>query len=377
MKRALAITQCFPCGSWLSIEKILGALSERNYKIRVLGLGNIQAKNNKFDYKTIPYPAFNKYGALTCKSPVLNLLWNVPLIVGGLTLMLFTRPKLVAYNGLVTGLILSPFAKLAGIKSIVMYHSILGTNKSRVLTYVLKSLGKFPDMVVVNSRGSAEDIGWFIPKDKIIINEHFAEDIFFMKTKRDENHDPIFHISYAGRIDKDKRCFPLIEAAKIISKNPENNIIFEFAGAGSDIKKIEDAAKKNNNIKYVGYINDRAKLKEFYEASDVVWSFADKTYLALPAVEALACGKPIIIPKYAAIAGSSELVDESLVPKDVGWLVDTDNIRNLVAFIKKLAVTKEYLNMEKSCVKLAETKYSKRNVAVVTNKIDALVSKDA
>ena len=104
----------------------------------------------------------------------------------------------------------------------------------------------------------------------------------------------------------------------------------------------------------------------------MIWAFADETYLALPAIEALACGKPILIPKYAAISGSKKLVNESLVPNDVGWLVDTNDENSVINLLDEISKNKYYLNMNNACIKLASEKYSKKNLEVVAEEIIAL-----
>jgi len=226
--------------------------------------------------------------------------------------------------------------------------------------------------VVVNSQGSGKDAETFIEKKKIVINEHFADDVFFSNDSKETNGGNTLTIAYAGRIDEDKLCFPLVHAAKKMYKEHRTDIQFNFAGAGKDANVVETLAKNCPNIHYFGYIKERKELKQFYNKADVIWAFADETYLALPAIEALACGKPILIPKYAAISGSKKLVNESLVPNDVGWLVDTNDENSVINLLDEISKNKYYLNMNNACIKLASEKYSKKNVEVVAEEIIAL-----
>lgn len=374
VKRLIALTQCFQCGSWVCIEKILDKLADRGYTITVIGLGEIQQRNNKFKYCAIPYPAFNKYGDITCRSPLFNIIWNLPLMVTGVALSLIQRPRVVIYNGLATGLTMPPFTRLSGSLNIVMYHSFIGNIESR-LRRLLHFLGEFVNIVVVNSRGSYKDISSVIDTEKIIINEHYADDLFFKINGQTVKKGGILVVSYVGRIDEDKLCFPLMEAIKVL--DGDKRFQFNFAGAGSGLGKVELLSKEFTNVKYLGYINKREELKKIYEDSDVLWSFADETYLGMPAVEALACGTPIIVPIYAAIQGSKKLVERSLVPSNVGWLIDTNKVGEIVTLLAQIQQNGVSDTMKKECVTYAKEKYSSSNIDNIVLKIIELLNKNA
>lgn len=373
VKRLIALTQCFQCGSWICIEKILDKLADHGYIIIVIGLGEIQRRNSKFKYCAIPYPAFNKYGDITCRSPLFNIIWNLPLMVTGAVLSLIQRPKAVIYNGLATGLTMPPFTRLCGSLNIVMYHSFIG-NAEGGLKRLLHFLSKFVDMVVVNSRGSYRDISTVVDTEKIVINEHYADELFFRTRSQNERRVEALVISYVGRIDKDKLCFPLIEAAKKLGGN--NQFQFNFAGAGSDLARVKLLSEEFSNIKYLGYVNDREELKKIYQNSDVLWAFADETYLGMPAVEALACGTPIIIPIYAAIKGIKKQIDKLLVPGNVGWLVNTDDIEEIVTLLTQIQQSGISSIMKENCIAYAKKKYSSNNIENTVSKIIALLNKD-
>ena len=209
MKRILALTQCFPCGSWICIEKILDRMADEGYEVIVVGLGNVPQKNKKFIYHLVPYFAYNRFGYITI-NPLISVLWNLPLFIVGLVHFLIKRPKLVTYNGLASGLVLSPLIKLFGSLNVIMYHSYLGQVRDSLFSRLSKFCGKFVDIVVVNSKGSADDVSQIFDEAKIVINEHFAEDVFFEESPTLRVKGDTLVISYAGRIDEDKLCFPLV-----------------------------------------------------------------------------------------------------------------------------------------------------------------------
>jgi len=176
--KIFVITQCFPCGSWLCIEKIVDKLSEKGYEMHVLGLGRPSEKHKNIKYYLINYFAYTRYGNITCYNPILGILWNLPLYFSALILVLFINPKTIIYNSLTLGLILSPIFKLLGKKNLIMYHSIIGS-PDRITKYILKTLFRFTDLVVVNSTGMRDDLSEVVDNSKLVVNEHFADEVFF------------------------------------------------------------------------------------------------------------------------------------------------------------------------------------------------------
>lgn len=363
--KILVITQCFSCGSWVCIEKIVEKLFKKKYKIQILGLEQLLNKNKNIRYYSIPFFAYNRYGYITTYSPILGFLWMLPLYFSAIILTLFNNPKIIIYNGLTLGLILSPFFKLLGRKNIIMYHSIISDTSNKTKN-ILKLLFRFVDLVVVNSTGMRDDLSGVVDIDKLIVNEHYADDIFFNTPSKSIKPHISLKILYSGRIDVDKRCFPLIEFAKRMKNN--SNYEFTFVGGGSAVSKVSHLHNEYKHIKYGGYINDKKELAKLYCNSDVVWGFADSTYLCLPAVESLACDTPIIIPKYAAIINKDELINSSLVPASIGWLVDPFDQKDIKNILSKIQSKKEYLG--KKCRKYALQHYSDNNLLKTVDKIE-------
>jgi glycosyltransferase involved in cell wall biosynthesis len=368
-KRILVITQCFDCGSWLSIEKVTDQLSKNKHTIKILGYGSLEPGDNDQQYISIPYFAYNRYGNITRNSPILILLWNLPIFIVSLFQLLLFRPNVIIYNGLGLGLILSPVSKIFGIKNIIMYHSTIrdiGIKTKKTL----KKLINYVDLIVVNSEGSRMDIIDVTPNNKIVTNHHFASDVFFNNKKRlPKPHDNL-NILYVGRIDKDKLCFPLIDFAKRTKSS--NKFHFTFVGAGSEVNQIKHLAKIFNNIDYLGYISDTFRLSKLYREADVLWTFADTTYLALPAVEALASDTPIVVPEYAAITGRKEKINRKLVPTEIGWLVDPYNEEKVSRLLERIRSGREYQN--KKSKKYAEKMYSDKNLVETIDKIEKVIN---
>lgn len=369
-KNILVITQCFPCGSWVCIEKIVEKLSRRKYVVTILGLSKPTEINSNFSYYTIPYLAYTRFGNLTCYSPILGFIWMVPLYVSAVLLGVFKNPKVIIYNGLTLGLVIAPFFRLLGKKNIIMYHSII-KDTGVITKNILKILFKSIDLVVVNSTGMRDDLVSVVDNDRLIVNEHYADSVFFSSPQKKQKNSNVLNVLYAGRIDVDKRCFPLIDFAKRMKNNPSYE--FTFVGGGSDVGKVSNLHKEYKHIKYGGYIDDKKKLAKLYSEADVLWGFADTTYLCLPAVEALACGTPIIIPQYAAIINKDELINKSLVPESIGWLVDSFSQKDIEDLFSTIQIKKEYL--KKECKMYALKYYSEKNLLETVSEIEKKIEK--
>lgn len=372
-KKILVITPAFSGGSWVATEKILEGLIKKNTEVFCLGLGKIFHRQNDFLYFSIPFPRYDRWGFITTFHPLFSFFWNLPLLFIGIFLLVFFRPSMVITNGLTAGINIAPFVKLFKKPLVVMFHSSINDYSKSPFRKIFKTFTNLMDLVVVNSRGSFQNILPIISSNKIIINEHRADDFFFEAPIKTNSKKP-FTIFYAGRLDKDKLCLLLIKIAERLKNNEV--FLFIFAGIGEYANLMKELEKTSSNIKYLGYINDREKLRDLYSAVDAVWSYADETYLSLPAVEALACGTPVIIPKIAALPQKTKKnieIDKNLVPSEIGWLInpfDLEENINLIMKIKNNGINKK---MKEYCREYAIGKYGIMNLRNTIEKISVLL----
>jgi glycosyltransferase involved in cell wall biosynthesis len=322
----------------------------------------------KYKFYEIPYPKYESWGNIHSKSPIFAILWNLPLSIYFLFLFLIKRPKLVISNGFSSSLLLAPVVKLTGSNFIVLYHGVVLGFMSARAKRIVKYLSKYVDLVVVNSIGSKNDIKSMFPNKKIVINEHFADDLFFKKSKRIKKNN--LNIIYVGSLNREKLFGPLLDIASKLKD--DSRFIFTFIGRGKDQSDVEDLSRELKNFKYLGYIGDRKKIKKIYDNSDILWSYADETYLSLPATEALASGLPLIIPKYPGMHQKSNkkfTISEKIVPKKIGWLIDPENTSECLRLIKKLQKNGISLKMRLDCIEYAKKNYSSSNLSETIDRI--------
>ncbi|MCL4384847.1 MAG: glycosyltransferase family 4 protein [Cyanobacteria bacterium] len=371
VRRFMIITPAFSGGSWIIIERLLEKLAVNNDKIIILGLGKIVHKNKRFFYFSIPYPRYDRWGFIPSLNPLIAFIWNLPLFVISVIFLLIFQPHIVISNGFIPGLSISLFIKILRKRLVIAYHGFI-KSLDRVSTSVFVFINKLVDLVIVNSKGSLENLFPFLSSSKICISEHYADDLFFKGSV--DHASKRFTILYIGRLDREKLCLPLIEVAERMKD--DESFLFFFVGVGFYVNIIKNLERISSNVRYLGYINDRIKLRELYNSSDVIWAFADETYLALPAIESLACGRPIIVPRIAALTSKIKQnveINKTLVPMEIGWLVDPDNLNeilNLIIKIKEEGISKK---MRKNCREYARLHYNSDNLNIIIEKINNLL----
>jgi glycosyltransferase involved in cell wall biosynthesis len=108
-----------------------------------------------------------------------------------------------------------------------------------------------------------------------------------------------FLVLYVGRLVNFKHVDELIEA---IARLPEN-AFFMVVGSGPERSRLEAQAKRlgvEERVKFAGRVSDE-ELPDYYAACDV-WATASRHEgFCVPIVEAMAAGKPVVVPDLAAM----------------------------------------------------------------------------
>ena len=139
------------------------------------------------------------------------------------------------------------------------------------------------------------------------------------------------NIVYVGRLFPEKSVDTLIKAIPdIVEKNPKSH--FMIVGMGYLRQKLEDLATTlgvSNNVTFLT-LNDEDKILA-YNAGDIFVSPSFAELEGMTTLEAMACGKPIIIPG-APMNASRFFVNEN------GLLFETANHRDLAEKILRLVL---------------------------------------
>ena len=126
---------------------------------------------------------------------------------------------------------------------------------------------------------------------------------------------------------------------KIIDEFPK--VHFQIVGDGEEyvqLKTLIKMKKLENNIELLGRISDD-ELKSRYASCDIYISASTHEMLDLPAIEVMACGKPVVL---SDIPVHKELINAS----KAGRTFSLEDKSDIISKIKEVYADKETLNIQ-------------------------------
>lgn len=144
-------------------------------------------------------------------------------------------------------------------------------------------------------------------------------------------------ILYAGRLSYLKGVDILLRAAKIYER--KENIITVIAGNGALRKELKKLAKELElkNVYFIGHKSQRT-LKKLYNIADVFAMPSRQEAFGLVAIEALACGLPVVCSETGGM--------KDYITKKVGKLIKSDDEKDLAKSLLYVINNKQKYNKE-------------------------------
>lgn len=185
----------------------------------------------------------------------------------------------------------------------MLYLDVVQTHyaKSKLTRLISKSYFTFAckhavksNAIIVNSEQIARELTEYfgVSREKIVVTRPGISPSLKPKNKKDE----IYRIGTLGYLGPRKRVNLLIEAFKKAELDAE----LVIAGEGTDMPYLKKLAGGDKRIKFLGFIPDK-DLCDFYNSLDVFVFPSLLEGYGLPAVEAMACKRPVITLKDAII----------------------------------------------------------------------------
>lgn len=142
----------------------------------------------------------------------------------------------------------------------------------------------------------------------------------------DRNYDKV--VSFVGKLTDFKGVDVLIEAASIYEKENED-VLTIIAGDGELREKLEGQVQSLGlkNVKFLGN-RPQEKLKEIYNIADCSCVPSRREPFGLVAIEAMACGAPVVATNEGGLP--------DFVKEDVGRLVNVEDSKALAETITKI-----------------------------------------
>jgi glycosyltransferase involved in cell wall biosynthesis len=215
-----------------------------------------------------------------------------------------------------------------------VYHGLtppeqLASIKDRLLTRVrrlayARSM-KRSDRIKTDSRYSKDELaGWGVDPSKVTVIPIGIDLTRFSPGPGDNVRASFgvgdrFLLLYVGRLASGKRVDNLIRA---IAKMKEMPVALVIVGGGPERERLEAFAIElgvKGAVRFAGRVTDEA-LPDYYRACDAWVTASEHEGFCVPVVEAMACGKPVIVPDITAMPETARGVGLIYPPGDVGEL---------------------------------------------------------
>jgi len=250
------------------------------------------------------------------------------------------KPDLIHFPSFAYPYLLTGIQKLVTIHDLTPLafpHLFRKTKKGRIapLYRVMVTLAtRRAQYIIAVSQSTKNDLCRLlnIAEDKVVVIYNGVEDRFHTRDARaityvrKKYEFPAKFILHVGRYDPAKNVLTLIEAFDLLKKQSEmEDVKLVMVGAKTlqypEIKAVVDNRGLNRDVIFTGYLDDE-DLPSVYRAAMVLVLPSIYEGFGLPALEAMACGTPVITSNTSSLP---EVVGEAGImvePRDVHALAE-------------------------------------------------------
>ena len=259
--------------------------------------------------------------------------------------------------------LLSWLAIKTGIPYVVTAHGtdLMGyKNWERFRNYA-KETAEGAKRIITISNDNNELVGELFPncKDKAVFMQNgYDTGRFYPEPVPKEQIENMFNIKlknklvlFVGKLAHFKGVDVLIDALKIYEDKYPGDITTIIAGDGELAPSLKKQAKDNglNDLHFMGHL-DSTQLRELYSTADVSLVPSRREPFGLVAIEALACGCPVIATNQG---GLTDIIND-----DVGTLVNVEDVEDLANAIRKEIYHSDREQRGKNAAKYALDNYA-------------------
>jgi glycosyltransferase involved in cell wall biosynthesis len=207
-------------------------------------------------------------------------------------------------------------------------YSLFTKISARFVSYPLELKHiKSSDIITTVSESVAQELKEYgLNLDEVSVASNGVDEKFFYPSKKESKNDKKY-IMYAGRIDREKGLFDLVESAKAICSE-RSDVSFIIAGNGKDLNKLRQKIKKTgfeDRFIFLGQVDKNELVKLYQNATLFIFP---SYHEGLPTVllEAMSCGLPVIATD---VRGNRDLISHG----ENGLLVPPKNPKKMAETI--------------------------------------------
>jgi len=259
---------------------------------------------------------------------------------------------------------ITPYAAMkSGIPYVITVHGtdLMGFEKDeRYHKFAIEAANKAEKIITISRQVHNKTLELYkLPEEKLQLNPNGFDDGIFKVKEVDKkalfqqfgiNTVPLKLVSFVGKFTDFKGIDVLIKAARIITDEiPE--VMFCLAGDGQLRNKMENLKSELHleNVHFLGHQN-QVEVASLYNAADVSIVPSRIEPFGLVAIEALACGTPVVATN---AGGLPDFINDK-----VGQLVEMENYQALAKAIIEELKNKTKLTKGKYAGKYANDNYS-------------------
>lgn len=385
----IGVSLPYPGAVWTRISSFAKANVEEGHEVEVLGTFSISNAKNRVSDVSGGITIYNLIFRIGLFQPPFFILNFFSALISSIQFLLKRKPDavIVSVPSGDSGLGTLLGCKIYRSKCIVDYRDEwedyrIFLSKSKLSRFFFRIIKKFAallytqnPLITVNTPSIQKSLQKRV-KTKIRVISNGADVQVFKPTMKQETNKP-FTLFYLGGIGGYYRVDLIIKALKrlILEKR---NIRLLFAGSG-EVKQIKDLAVSlgiGDYIEYLGVIDDKRKLNEIMNQTDVGIIPYDDNLLwnnTLPAkfFEYCASGLPVI-----ATTHNESLLSQIIRENKVGLTVSPMNDQELASAIKQMQLDNDYRKLaSENARKLIVRVYDRNNIAMEFSKLIQLVQK--
>ncbi|MEM3489593.1 MAG: glycosyltransferase family 4 protein [Nitrososphaerota archaeon] len=260
------------------------------------------------------------------------------------------KPSVVHFSGpAVSDFFLIPIFKLLGYKTVLTFHGQFNSRAARsIVKIAIPLVYRFLDAIIVETRRDETYlVDARVPKERIFFMVYDGIDRNVFKCpidgsdKTELNTERPLRFIFVGGITKSrpyKGYDILIDIFKTfnqegIEPNPQLVVI----GDGDLLPELKEKTRGYRNIFFLGSVDERELVEQLCKSDVLILpSKSDGEGFGKVALEAISCGKPVLVSKYAGI---SELVDRY----KAGIVFDPEDLPKVVEQVKRLNSNRKIL----------------------------------